>query len=129
MFHLWPQGRIVRICVMALGALIAADLGYTGAYAAFATYSGDAAGAGAGRQLILGILYAVLALGILLTGLISAGPHQRAVQFFIEVQDEMTKVVLAQDERAVALDPGHRLGDRSDRRHRLPHRSRPVPRA
>ena len=92
LFHLWPQGRIVRICVMVLGALIAADLGYAGAYAAFATYSGDAAGAGASRQLTLGIIYGVLSLGALLTGLIAAGPHKVAVQFLIEVEDEMTKV-------------------------------------
>ncbi|HAT11944.1 MAG TPA: preprotein translocase subunit SecE [Planctomycetes bacterium] len=92
MFYQWPQGRIVRICVMVLGALIAADMGYNGAYAAFATYGGDAAGSGATRQLILGITYGVLALASLLTGLIAAGPHQKAVQFLIEVQDEMTKV-------------------------------------
>jgi preprotein translocase SecE subunit len=92
MFHLWPQGRIVRICVMVLAALIAADLGYTGAYAAFATYTGDAAGAGAGRQLTLGIIYGVLALAALVVGLGAAGPHPRAVQFLIEVQDEMSKV-------------------------------------
>jgi preprotein translocase SecE subunit len=92
MFYQWPQGRIVRICVMVLGALIAADMGYNGAYAAFATYGGDAAGSGATRQLILGITYGVLALVSLLAGLIAAGPHQKAVQFLIEVQDEMTKV-------------------------------------
>lgn len=92
MFHLWPQGRVVRICVMVLGALIAADLGYTGAYAAFATYAGDAAGSGATRQLILGGLYGTLALAALLIGLVAAGPHKRAVQFLIEVQDEMSKV-------------------------------------
>ena len=92
MFHLWPQGRIVRICVMVLAALIAADLGYTGAYAAFATYGGDAAGSGAVRQLTLGIVYGVLALAALVIGLGAAGPHPRAVQFLIEVQDEMTKV-------------------------------------
>lgn len=92
MFHLWPQGRIVRICVMVLAALIAADLGYTGAYAAFATYSGDAAGSGAVRQLTLGIVYGVLALAALVIGLGAAGPHAKSVQFLIEVQDEMTKV-------------------------------------
>lgn len=92
MFHLWPQGRIVRICVMVLAALIAADLGYTGAYAAFATYGGDAAGSGAVRQLTLGIVYGVLALAALVIGIGAAGPHPKAVQFLIEVQDEMTKV-------------------------------------
>jgi len=89
MFHLWPQGRLVRICVMVLGTLIAADLGYTGAYAAFAGYSDT----GANRQLILGIVYGVLALASFGAGLIAAGPHKVAVQFLIEVQDEMTKVV------------------------------------
>ncbi len=92
MFHLWPQGRVVRICVMLLGAMLALDLGYAGAYAAFATYAGDAAGSGAVRQLTLGIVYGLLALGALLTGVISAGPHPKAVQFLIEVQDEMSKI-------------------------------------
>lgn len=92
MFHLWPQGRIVRICVIALGALFALDLGYNGAYAAFGTWSGDAAGSGATRQLVLGIVYGSLAAACLLAGLVAAGPHKRAVQFLIEVQDEMTKV-------------------------------------
>ena len=88
MFHLWPQGRIVRICVMVLGALIATDLGYAGAYGALAGYSDT----GATRQLILGIVYGVLALAALCAGLIAAGPHRVAVQFLIEVEDEMTKV-------------------------------------
>ena len=88
MFHLWPQGRIVRICVMALGAIIAFDLGYAGAYSSLAIYATD----GSNRQLILGVTYGVIALAALLTGLIAAGPHRKAVQFLIEVQDEMTKV-------------------------------------
>jgi preprotein translocase subunit SecE len=92
MFHLWPQGRIVRLCVIGLGLLFAADLGYNGAYAAFGTWAGDAAGSGALRQLILGIIYAVLAAGALLAGLVAAGPHKQAVKFLIEVQDEMFKV-------------------------------------
>ena len=92
MFYLWPQGRIVRICVMVLGALLAVDLGYNGAYAAFGTWAGDTAGSGAVRQLVLGIIYATLATAALAIALIAAGPHKRAVQFLIEVQDEMTKV-------------------------------------
>ncbi len=92
MFYLWPQGRIVRICVMVLGALLAVDLGYNGAYAAFGTWAGDTAGSGAVRQLVLGIIYATIATAALGTALVAAGPHKRAVQFLIEVQDEMTKV-------------------------------------
>jgi preprotein translocase SecE subunit len=91
MFHLWPQGRIVRICVMALGALIALDLGYNGAYSAFGTWA-DPSGGRALSQLVLGIVYGALALAALAVGFGAAGPHKRAVQFLIEVQDEMTKV-------------------------------------
>lgn len=90
MFHLWPQGRIVRICVIALGVILAADLA-TGAVSGFQN-AHELEGSGARRQLILGGLYAILSLGALLVGLISAGPHKRAVAFLIEVQDEMTKV-------------------------------------
>jgi preprotein translocase SecE subunit len=92
MFHLWPQGRVVRICVMVLGALLAADLGYHGAYGSLATALDPLAGVGARRQLILGCFYAALALTALVAGLIAAGPHKRAVQFLIEVQEEMSKV-------------------------------------
>ena len=91
MFHLWPSGRIVRICVMVLAALLAADLGYHGAYSSLSVAL-DGQANGSHRQLILGIIYAVLATGVLLTGLIAAGPHKRAVQFLIDVQEEMTKV-------------------------------------
>lgn len=92
MFHLWPQGRIVRLCVLGLGALLAVDLGYNGAFAAFAAYFGDTAGAGAKRQLILGCTYGLLGFGALLAAFIAAGPHRRAVQFLIEVQEEMVRV-------------------------------------
>ena len=92
MFHLWPQGRVVRICVMVLGALIAADLAYHGAYGSLTTAFDPQAGTGARRQLILGSVYAILALVSLAAGLITAGPHKRAVQFLIDVQEEMTKV-------------------------------------
>jgi preprotein translocase SecE subunit len=91
MFHLWPQGRIVRIGVLILAGLIAADLGYNGAYAAFGTYVDPASGQ-ATKQLVLGIIYAVLALAAMATGLVTAGPHRRTVQFLIEVQDEMVRV-------------------------------------
>jgi preprotein translocase SecE subunit len=92
MFYLWPKGRVVRICVMVLGALIAADLAYHGAYGSLSTAFDPQAGSGARRQLILGCVYAALALIALGAGLISAGPHKRAVQFLIDVEDEMTKV-------------------------------------
>lgn len=93
MFYLWPQGRIVRIAVLVLALLAAFDLGYSGAYAAFSAAYADALGAAGGlRQLALGILYAVLALAALIVGFVAAGPHRKAVQFLIEVQEEMHRV-------------------------------------
>ncbi|MCS6970164.1 MAG: preprotein translocase subunit SecE [Planctomycetota bacterium] len=90
MFYLWPQGRIVRIAVVVLAALIAVDLGYSGSYAAWRAYAeGDAGGV---RQLVLAVLYGVLALTALIVGIVAAGPHRRAVQFLIEVQEEMQRV-------------------------------------
>jgi len=87
MFHLWPQGRIVRICVMVLAAIIAADLA-TGAWAGFAVFHEQ----GSRGQLALGSFYALLALAAAAVGFGAAGPHKKAVGFLIEVQDEMTKV-------------------------------------
>jgi preprotein translocase SecE subunit len=91
MLHLWPRGRIVRICVMVLGGLIAADLGYFGAWGAFGAYLAQTEGGGRG-QLILGCVYAACALASLVIGLVAAGFHKRAVEFLIQVEDEMIKV-------------------------------------
>ncbi len=88
MFHLWPQGRILRICVMVLAGIIAADIAGNGAYGGIAAWAAD----GSQRQLILGIVYAVLALAVALAGLIAAGPHRQAVAFLISVQEEMARV-------------------------------------
>jgi preprotein translocase SecE subunit len=95
MFYQWPRGRIVRICVMVLAALIAADLGFVGAYGAFGAWAGASDG-GARGQLILGIVYAAVALAVLVAGLIAAGPHKVAVEFLIQVEDEMSKVTWPQ---------------------------------
>lgn len=90
MFHLWPQGRIVRIAVIALAVIMAADLA-TGCVSGFQA-ARDIEGSGARRQIVLGVFYGLLSLAALLSGLIAAGPHKKAVGFLIEVQDEMTKV-------------------------------------
>jgi preprotein translocase SecE subunit len=92
MFHLWPQGRIVRICILALAVMIAVDLGLNGAYASFNVWMDAQDPVAARRQLILGIIYATIGCAALVAGFIAAGPHKRAVQFLIEVEDEMTKV-------------------------------------
>lgn len=91
MFHLWPQGRIVRIAVLVLTALFFADLGY-GSYAAIEVARAADTATAFRTQLCLGIIYGILALAILVVGFAAAGPHRKAVAFLIEVQDEMTKV-------------------------------------
>jgi preprotein translocase SecE subunit len=74
-----------------LCALIAVDLGWTGAWGRLGAYFA-ADGVGARAQLVLGIIYAVLALAAIIAGLIAIGFHHRAVDFLIEVEQEMTKV-------------------------------------
>lgn len=91
MFHLWPQGRIVRIAVLVVAVALFADLGYGGYAAIEAARSADTA-SGFRTQLILGIIYGLLAFTALIGGFMSAGPHRKAVGFLIEVQDEMAKV-------------------------------------
>ncbi|MEK7414739.1 MAG: preprotein translocase subunit SecE [Planctomycetota bacterium] len=95
MFHLWPQGRIVRIAVLALAGIMALDLIFHGAYGNFATWSLPSTGGDNKQpyaQLVQGILNSVLALTILTIGFLAAGPHKRAVEFLIDVEDEMHKV-------------------------------------
>lgn len=91
MFVLWPKGRVIRIIGLVLVALLVADLGYNGAYAAFAAAS--AGGEGAHRQIALGAIYGGLGLAVMVVGIAAVGFHRKAVEFLIEVEDEMTKVV------------------------------------
>ncbi len=81
----WPQGRIVRIVCLLLTALVTFDLAYNGAYGPLT------AGEGA-KQLVIGIMFCVLAFAALVTGLVAAGFHQKAVDFLIEVEQEMVRV-------------------------------------
>jgi preprotein translocase SecE subunit len=66
---------------------IGVHLGYY-AYERVATAVTD----GGARQWVVGGIYAVCALIALLGGIIAAGFHQRAVDFLIEVEGEMTRV-------------------------------------
>ena len=86
----WPQGRVIRIICLILTAIIAADLGYNGAYGPFNFYL--TGGEGAGKQLAIGVVFTVLACAALIAGLVSVGFHQRAVDFLIEVEQEMIRV-------------------------------------
>lgn len=87
----WPQGRLVRSVSILLTFLIAIDLGYHGAYGPLSVYLEGGTGAIA-KNLAVGIFFCVLALAALITGLVAAGFHQRAVDFLIEVEEEMVKV-------------------------------------
>ena len=89
----WPQGRVIRTICLLLTLIVVADLGYNGAYGPYNFYLTAGAGAeGATRQLVIGVLFTVLALGAFGAGLISIGFHQRAVDFLIEVEQEMVRV-------------------------------------
>jgi preprotein translocase SecE subunit len=88
----WPQGRVIRTICLILALVVAADLGYTGAYSKIYTFLSDRDAQGAVRQLILGVIFSVAALAALIGGLIAAGFHHTSVQFLIEVEQEMVKV-------------------------------------
>ena len=88
----WPQGRVIRTICLILSLIVAADLGYTGAYAKI-TASLDPQNATAQmRQLVLGVVFAVASAVALIGGIVAAGFHHKAVEFLIEVEQEMVKV-------------------------------------
>lgn len=85
----WPQGRIVRVSAMLLALVIAADIGFNGAWSKLGNL---ASGVSSTSGLVVGIIYAILAV-VLLIGVVGAvGFHRQAVDFLIEVEDEMIKV-------------------------------------
>jgi preprotein translocase SecE subunit len=100
MFYKWPHGRLIRVIAMIVALVICIDFAYNGAYGRFGAYQEGAERARQGisvaqdptHQLILGIIYAAIAAAVLITGIILAGVHKRAVDFLIEVEHEMTKV-------------------------------------
>lgn len=89
----WPQGRVIRTIALVLVLVITADLAWNGAWASLANYYDDASStSGATRQAVFGYIYAALALAILVVGIAAAGFHRRAVDFLIEVEQEMIRV-------------------------------------
>lgn len=86
----WPQGRVIRIACLILAALVVADLAWNGGYARFEAYRQG--GEGSSRQLAIAIGFTVVAALAALAGLIAVGFHKIAVDFLIEVEQEMVKV-------------------------------------
>lgn len=88
----WPQGRVIRTISMIVALIIAADLAYNGAWANAGAYFSKTETQGSLPQLIVGSIYALLALIALVGGLIAIGFRPASVDFLIEVEQEMTRV-------------------------------------
>lgn len=88
----WPQGRVIRmICLLAV-VCIALDLGFHG-YNHLITYFAPEGDLQADyHTLVIGIIEATLSAGVFFAGLISVGFHHKAVDFLIEVEQEMVRV-------------------------------------
>lgn len=96
----WPHGRLIRVLCMILALIVCADMAYNGAYGRFSAYLEGVerirlGGSGAQRptaQLVQGVIFSLLAAVALFGGLFAAGFHKKAVDFLIEVEQEMLKV-------------------------------------
>jgi preprotein translocase SecE subunit len=88
----WPQGRVIRTIGFILAALICADLAYNGGYGRFAAYQSATEAAAGTRQLILAAIFGALTAAAALAAVIGIGFHRKAVDFLIEVEQEMAKV-------------------------------------
>lgn len=88
----WPQGRVIRTISMIVALIIAADLAFNGAWANAGAYLGKSGSQGSLPQLVVGIIYGILALGALIGGLVAIGFKPASVDFLIEVEQEMTRV-------------------------------------
>ncbi|MBA3708146.1 MAG: preprotein translocase subunit SecE [Planctomycetes bacterium] len=88
----WPQGRVIRTICLILALVVAADLGYTGAFAKISASLGPENAQAHLRQLILGIFFTVASLSAIIAGLVAAGFNHKSVDFLIEVEQEMVRV-------------------------------------
>ena len=86
----WPQGRVIRIACLILAAVVVADLAWNGGYARFEAYRQG--GEASARQLGIAIGFTVVAALAAIAALIAIGFHKIAVDFLIEVEQEMVKV-------------------------------------
>jgi preprotein translocase SecE subunit len=87
----WPQGRVIRTICLLLLAAIAVDFGCE-AWGHLYVWLNPTLETSPVRQLILGCLSGTLGLAVLLGGLVAVGFHHRAVDFLIEVEQEMVRV-------------------------------------
>jgi preprotein translocase SecE subunit len=91
--HKWPQGRVIRIICLMLTALVTFDLAYNGAYGPLAfAFDPLSPVDKTTSQLIIGIFFCALALTAFVAGLVLIGFHPKAVDFLIEVEQEMVRV-------------------------------------
>ncbi len=86
----WPQGRVIRIICLIIAAVVCADLAYNGGVARYVAYTSQSTGSI--RQAVLAGVFAALALSALIAGFIAVGFHKQAVDFLIEVEQEMVRV-------------------------------------
>jgi preprotein translocase SecE subunit len=84
----WPQGRVIRTISLLFVLLVVFDLSFTGAWGQF----GASDTKDYHKQVIVGSFFVLLALSALVSGIVAIGFHHKAVDFLIEVEDEMTKV-------------------------------------
>lgn len=85
----WPQGKMIRVIALILVLVIAADLGYSGAWGQLGTY---VPGESSLSLLIVGCVYAALTLSVLIAGVVMVGFRHKSVDFLIEVEAEMARI-------------------------------------
>jgi preprotein translocase SecE subunit len=91
----WPQGRVIRTICLLFVAAMTLDIFFSpgGAWgnldAYFSPVSADQQPL---KQLVMGLAFTVLAAVCLVAGLVAVGFHHKAVDFLIEVEQEMVKV-------------------------------------
>lgn len=88
----WPQGRVIRTIGFLLALLICVDLAYNGAWGRFAAYQSATEASAGTRQLILAAIFGVFTVAAAVAALVGIGFHKKAVDFLIEVEQEMVKV-------------------------------------
>lgn len=91
----WPQGRVIRTICLVIVAAITADIFFSpgGAWGNLDAYfNPSSADQQPLKQLVMGLAFATLALSSLIAGIVAVGFQPKAVDFLIEVEQEMVKV-------------------------------------
>lgn len=87
----WPQGRVIRTVCLLLILVISADLGWD-AYNHFDTYFNPTGESANWRVLVPACISTLATLVILIGGIVAVGFKHVAVDFLIEVEQEMVRV-------------------------------------